>query len=268
MTSEQGKRKAASRKEKEKIKKTVSKASQTSSVPDIELKKKPQTAGKTIFLDQSQTGASEASSPTSSGMIKKEGLSAQKSSVPQSASLENLAFSYNQTKLVLIVRDPVWAYSYWDFSGETWDQMMMLLRARPGVLRTVLRVYDITGIDWKGNNANHYYDFEILLDAKNWYLQLNHPDREWIADLGLIDPESNLYVIARSNRIHTPRDRPSTVIDESWMTDNYEEIYRLSGGYNRGESSLDVIRSKKLRSMWEQNISSPEFLKRTPKSPS
>lgn len=140
-----------------------------------------------------------------------------------------LPFSYGETRLVLMVRDPYWAYSYWDFSGETWNGAQQQL-AQDASLKPVMRVHDL--------DAKHFFDLLVSLEAKNWYLHLGTPDHRYAAELGIGDGHSRFYLIVRSNEVRTPRDTPSDVIDPEWDGRDFDELYRLSGGGQSGLSSL------------------------------
>lgn len=142
--------------------------------------------------------------------------------------IHDLPFSYGETKLVLLVRDPYWAYSYWDFSGETWNEVQAKMR-EDSSLKPVMRVHDL--------DAKHHYDLLISFEPKNWYLHLGTPDRRYVAELGLGDGNSRFYLIVRSNEVKTPRDSPSHVIDPEWSGLDFDEIYRLSGSGKAGLSS-------------------------------
>jgi len=142
-------------------------------------------------------------------------------SLSEEKVLSELPFSYGETKLVLMVRDPYWAYSYWDFSGETWNGVQKRL-VEDSSLRPMMRVHDLT--------AKRSYDLLVSLEAKNWYLHLGTPHHRYDAELGIGDGDSRFYLIARSNVVQTPRDSPSEVIDSEWSDRDFEEIYRLSGG--------------------------------------
>lgn len=144
----------------------------------------------------------------------------------------DLPFSYGETKLVLMVRDPYWAFSYWDFSGETWNGAEKRLAADSS-LKPMIRVHDL--------DAKRRYDLLVSLEARNWYLHLGTPDRRYLAELGLGDGRARFFLIARSNEVKTPRDSPSQVIDPEWNDRDFEEIYRLSGGGDTGLSSLSSI---------------------------
>lgn len=142
----------------------------------------------------------------------------------------DLPFSYNETKLILLVRDPTWAYSYWDFSEGTWHWIEKLRSGEPG-MRPLLRVYNM-------NQENHF-DLAVQLEAKNWYIDLGLPDTTFEAELGLLDSRGKFYVIARSNRVRTPRNGPSPNIDPEWSygPSEFEELYKLSGVHKTGHGS-------------------------------
>lgn len=147
-----------------------------------------------------------------------------------------LPFSYNETRLTLLVRDPYWIYSYWDFSAETW-RWIEALRAEHPNARPILRVHNV--------DQGHSFDLEIDLQAKNWYVHVGEPNTTFEMELGLLDPYGKFHRIARSGRVRTPRDSPSTVIDPEWDASNFDEIYRLSGGGQTGRGSELFSRLKK-----------------------
>lgn len=146
----------------------------------------------------------------------------------KTVTLQDLPFSYGATKFVLLVRDPYWAYSYWDFSSETWSWAQKKLAGDPS-LKPMIRIHDL---DRKSSS-----NFLISLGAQNWYLHLGTPDHRYVAELGIGGGNSRFYLIARSNEVRTPRDSPSEVIDSEFDARDFEEIYRLSGGGRTGPSS-------------------------------
>lgn len=139
-----------------------------------------------------------------------------------------LPFSYGETKLVLLVRDPYWAYSYWDFSGETWQWVQCKL-GEDSSLKPMIRIHDL--------DSRRFHDLIVSLEVKNWYLHLGIPDHRYFAELGIGDGSFRFYRIARSNEIRTPRDSPCDVVDPEWRDRDFDELYRLSGGGEPGVSS-------------------------------
>lgn len=146
--------------------------------------------------------------------------------------ISELPFSYGETKLVLMVRDPYWAYSYWDFSGETWTWCQRKF-SEDSSLKPIMRVHDL--------DAKRHYDLLVSLEAKNWYLHLGTPDHRYTAELGIGDGKSKFYLIARSNEVRTPRNAPSEVVDPEWKDRDFDELYRLSGGGRPGTGSPGSI---------------------------
>lgn len=185
----------------------------------------------------------------------------QQVSCPVPKSEPELPVSYGVTKIVLIARDPYWCYSYWDFSGDTYRQIENWFRELPKP-RPVLRVYDVTDIIFNGGNAHSFFDVAVHLDSKNWYLEVGKPDRNYLVDLGLVDQAGRFYLIARSNVVRTPRDAPSDVIDEEWMSADFELLYELSGGLKIRASSAELVEKVKKGVLFRQWISSGAFSSR------
>src|SRR3989338_3247361 len=109
-----------------------------------------------------------------------------------SGMIQDLPFSYGKTQMVLMVRDPYWAYSYWDFSGETWNWIQQKL-SEDFTLKPMIRVHDL--------DQKHSYELLVSLEVKNWYLHLGVPDHRFVAELGLGDGKGRFFLIARSNEV-------------------------------------------------------------------
>jgi hypothetical protein len=174
--------------------------------------------------------------------------------VPQPQPVErfSLPYSYNVTKLVLMVRDPYWAFVYWDLDESKYKEVQYLLQTHSGRIKTILRVYDVTGIEFNGHNSHRTFDLDVNLEAKSWYIHMGVPDRDYLVDIGLLDDQGKFYLIARSNVMRSPRDSASNVLDENWMMADFDELYSFSGGI--GLSSGEIRRRRKL--LFEQLVSS------------
>ena len=166
----------------------------------------------------------------------------------------SLPYSYNVTKIVLMVRDPYWAYVYWDIDDAKYKEVQYLIQTHSGRIKTILRVYDVTDVEFNGFNSHRTFDVDVSLEAKAWYIHTGVPDRDYLVDIGLLDDQGKFYLIARSNIMRTPRDTMSDVIDENWMISDFDEIYSLSRGLGVGLSSGEVRRRRK--QIFEQTVSS------------
>lgn len=148
---------------------------------------------------------------------------------------------YSDCRITLLVRDPHWLYAYWEIPDWKIDEIRSAIgHYEFSRSKKILRVYDVSGINFTGMNANKSFDIELNSQAKNWYVNIGEPNRSWCIDIGFLDPSGKFYVAARSNIVSTPRDSMSDEIDEEWMTIDWDKIYSLSGGFGLGRSSGDI----------------------------
>ncbi len=156
-----------------------------------------------------------------------------------------LPSGYGEDKLMLMTRDPYWVHAYWEITDNKKKNMM---KEHSSDLfekgRMVLRVFDVTGVDFNGSNARTFYDIGVNEAAKNWYINVSQPNRDYIVELGIIDKNGKYIMIVRSNRVKVPRDSVSDVIDERWMMvdEMYEKLFRLSGGHLIGLGSEEIMK--------------------------
>ena len=144
---------------------------------------------------------------------------------------------YNVDKMVLMVRDPWWLYTYWELKQATVERLKGELKDEFSKAKRVLRVYDVTNINFNGSNANRFFDIHIHEFANNWYIDTGAPGRSWCVDFGLILSNGKFITILRSNVVQTPLDGPSWITDEEWMIPD-EMFARLYGmGFGQGKSS-------------------------------
>ncbi|MBI3037775.1 DUF4912 domain-containing protein, partial [bacterium] len=122
--------------------------------------------------------------------------------LPKSPSSESrlsgeVPLGYGDNKIVLQIRDPYWAHSYWESSSLMKTQLRQKL-TEDGYNRSrfILRVYDISNVNFNGSNQNSFYDIPIFESATNWYIHLGRPNRKFVIDLGLISPNGEFLVIA------------------------------------------------------------------------
>jgi hypothetical protein len=164
--------------------------------------------------------------------------------------------SYGDTKIVILPRDPIWFFAYWEVSQGVIEET----RSRIGVekfntSRWVLRVYDVTDVSgFNGTNAHRFFD--IFIDrAETWYVNAGEINRAWCVDLGLVTADGAFIAIARSNIITMPRQGVSSITDEQWaiLQTEFERLLKLSGVDRIGHSSFDV--AKLMRERWEEIVS-------------
>jgi len=112
------------------------------------------------------------------------GAQAQEPSIPQ---------RYNETRVVLMARDPHWAYAYWDVE----DAQAARVRRDSGFEQLVLRVQDL--------QPASSFDIPIQWSDCSWYIYLPNQDADYALELGYL-AAGRFRPLARSNQIRTPRE--------------------------------------------------------------
>ncbi len=158
-------------------------------------------------------------------------------SKPRRQMPQDLPGGYGKDKITAQVRDPWWLYCYWEVTVNTWNKLINKLKELFFSAKRVLRVYDVSHINFDGKNAHRYFDVEVTQEASSWYLDTGGPGRSWVVDYGLKLSNGEFITIVRSNVVTTPIDGPSWITDEEWMVP--EEIFgRLYGmGFGLGHTS-------------------------------
>jgi len=150
---------------------------------------------------------------------------------------------YGDNKIVILVRDPWWMFSYWEIRKEKQEEIVRKIETSgDSVSRSVLRVYDVTDISFNGKNAHSYFDIELKGLASNWYINVNTPDRAFVVEIGIVSKKGIFYPLARSNMVRMPRFGMSDQLDAEWMMpeEEYWKMFGLSGGFGIGKGSLEV----------------------------
>ena len=138
-----------------------------------------------------------------------------------------------------MVKDPWWLYAYWEIQpGTERAARGQLLPQEVAGLQSILRVYDVTGVEFPSRPAHRSFDISLSGLATNWYIHTNAPNRSFLVDIGLLTNNGRFLLLARSNRVTTPRFGPSEVIDEAWMaTDElYWKFFNAASGLGIGSS--------------------------------
>jgi len=148
---------------------------------------------------------------------------------------------YGVDRLVVLVRDPYWVYAWWELTEARLEDGRRQVGAGSP---TVLRVYDISNIDWNGSNHHSAFDIEVEDLAGNWYIELGKPGATFCAELGLRTADGRFLPLLRSNTVTLPRDSMSPVVDEEWMVveEDYRTLFDLAGGGSIGLGSGEIQR--------------------------
>ncbi len=102
---------------------------------------------------------------------------------------------HGQARLVLLAVDPSLIHAYWELPPAALSHA----RNEAGAsVRSVLRLCA----------ESRWFDVEVDLQSRNWYVPLWSADQSCFADLGLRGHNGTFVRLARSNLVHTPRRMP------------------------------------------------------------
>ncbi len=132
--------------------------------------------------------------------------------------LSDLPQGYGESRIVLLPRDPQWAYAYWDVPNEHRQELR-----QQGGQQLALRVYDTTGIDLNSRKAHNVQEYLCDELAREWYLPIPVSDREYVIDIGYRCPDGRWLVLARSAPVTIPPAYPSDWVDDQFITIDWEE---------------------------------------------
>ncbi|ARV60351.1 Rho termination protein [Nostocales cyanobacterium HT-58-2] len=135
--------------------------------------------------------------------------------------LGDLPQGYGESRIVLLPRDPQWAYTYWDVPNEHKEELR-----RQGGQQLALRIYDVTDINLEYQSPHSIQEYPSDELAREWYLPIPVSDRDYVIDIGYRCADGRWLTLARSAPVHVPPVYPSDWIEDVFITVNFEEDLR------------------------------------------
>ncbi len=71
-------------------------------------------------------------------------------------------------------------------------------------LKPVVRIYDVTDLDFTGKNAHHFFEIKIPYQNGHWFIKGLFANRDYVAELGINVSDKEFFPLFRSNIIQTP----------------------------------------------------------------
>ncbi|OLP18825.1 hypothetical protein BST81_08805 [Leptolyngbya sp. 'hensonii'] len=146
--------------------------------------------------------------------------------------LPELPDGYGVSRIVLMPRDPQWAYAYWDVSNEH----KQALRQQGG-FRLALRFYDVTDVDITLQNPHSLQQYDCDEMARDWYLPVPVSDRDYIVEIGYLAGDGRWLLLARSGSVRIPPVYPSDWFHDQFLTLDWNEDLRGRNFFDLGLQS-------------------------------
>ena len=151
--------------------------------------------------------------------------------------LGDLPGGYGESRVVLMPRDPQWAYTYWDIPNQHKEDLR-----RQGGQQLALRLYDVTDMSLEYQSPHSIQEYPCDELAREWYLPMPVSDRDYVVDIGYRCADGRFLVLARSAPVRVPPVYPSDWIEDQFITLPWEEDLR-------GKTFLELVPPAKKMSM-------------------
>lgn len=135
--------------------------------------------------------------------------------------LKDLPAGYGESRIVLMPRDPQWAYAYWDITNEHKEELR-----RQGGQQLALRIYDVTDVNIEYESPHSIQEYPCDEMAREWYMPIPVSDRDYVMDIGYRCADGRWLVLARSAPVHIPPVYPSDWIEDHFITVDWEQDLR------------------------------------------
>ena len=135
--------------------------------------------------------------------------------------LTDLPAGYGESRIVLMPRDPQWAYAYWDVPNEEKEELR-----RQGGQQLALRLYDVTDINLENQSPHSIQEYPCDELAREWYLPIPVSDRAYVVDIGYRCADGRWLALASSAPVQIPPVYPSDWIEDHFITVNWDEDLR------------------------------------------
>lgn len=154
--------------------------------------------------------------------------------------------AYHDTAIHLLLRDPFWAYAYWDLNQK---ELELIREAHPE-LQLKLRVYEFTQPRLPLSQCREHFDISIRDHDSSWYINLNHTGRWYI--VGLLAEEGEWHeILCSSNQVYSPKGYWSDRVDELKQDKRHLELFKLGASDANGHE-VDSILVRSILSQLEQ----------------
>ena len=141
--------------------------------------------------------------------------------------LGELPDGYGESRIMLLPRDPQWAYAYWDIPNTHKEELR-----RQGGQQLALRIYDVTDVDLDRQAPHSVQEYLCDEMAREWYLPIPVSDRDYVADIGYRCADGRWLVLARSASVSIPPVYPSDWIEDAFVTVNWDDNLEGKTVYN------------------------------------
>ena len=143
----------------------------------------------------------------------------------------NIRFSipeaYNETYIKLMLRDPFWAFAYWELK----DADLEIIRDGLAATEPFLRVYEVDNSPETPSSAISFFDIPVQITDNSWYINLPKSGKSYYIDLMYRSGKAE-KLLCTSNKVSSPEATYSLLKEGGGIADAGNDLVLLSGLYD------------------------------------
>jgi len=172
----------------------------------------------------------------------------------QEKQVYSIPEKYNDTRIVLLLRDPLWAYTYWDINDSELNKMKEELFYE-GLFLRVFELQSQKGQkedSYSKDNILDYYDIPVEGRDDSWYINLGKTGRHFGIQL-CSSIHGKVFILSKSNIIKSPRGFVAKHIKDLSSDPDLMTVL-LSGLWNYDNKGENIIPQRILSIMENQDL--------------
>ncbi|KMQ50318.1 glycosyl transferase, group 1 [Chitinispirillum alkaliphilum] len=124
----------------------------------------------------------------------------------------------NQEGMALLAVYPHLGFLQWHINDSTVQNIKTTHKdSFSEQTKLIIRVYDVTNVQFNGFNANRQFDIEINSTSGSYYLNIDHFESNLMAELGFLFSDGRFVYCCRSNTMYFDRPRKSSRMKTSGL---------------------------------------------------
>ncbi len=156
---------------------------------------------------------------------------------------------YNETKITLLLRGPLWAFAYWDIK----DTDVKSLKDHYSGFSLVLRVHETREKLLSGKEFEDSFDIPVTLSDNRWYLNLPRTGSTYYVEL-IGKLKTSEKKLCRSKTVKSARATIAGSLEKGTAMDSNNDILALSGLYNVNDSLSSEMIPQRIISLLDAKV--------------
>jgi uncharacterized protein len=150
--------------------------------------------------------------------------------------------SYNETKITLLLRDPLWAFAFWDLKQSDVETIENLIEAQ-----LLLRVYQVDDSEKGTGERTEPFEIPVKLSDRRWYINLPKSGLKYSLEIIAQNGEDQ-WVLCESNSVESPTVSANSV-EGSSVNASFRTALAVSGLQDSDDFSQESGISQRIISL-------------------